>query len=222
MSDFTKYGSCLIPVSYWGSVHAYAIMLQSEKVYLEACEHYQKQTFRNRCRILAANGLMDLTVPVLNGSASNIAIQESKIAYTTPWQSVHWKTLVSAYKTSPYFEYYQDDLFQFYDRPYVFLWDYLALQREFAWECIGWRPEMSYTQSYEQHPASGVDDFRALLSPKAQVYMEQVQKKYAQYPYYQVFAHKFGFVPDLSILDLIFNMGPESLLVLQSLPGRVL
>lgn len=221
MSDFAVYEACLIPISYWGNVHSYALMLQSGQVWLEGCEHFQKQTFRNRCQILGSNGVLDLTIPVDHRNSSSEHIRAVQISNKTPWQQLHWRALVSAYKNSPYFEYYQDDLEVFYTRSYLHLWDYLWQLQEFAWECIGYKPQLNITADYQNQPLAVACDYRKILTPKSSEYMRKSVEELSKNPYYQVFEHKFGFVPNLSILDLIFNMGPESLLVLQSCKSRL-
>lgn len=211
------YEACVMPISYWGNVHSYAAMLQSKQVWVEACEHYQKQTFRNRCQILGSNGVLDLTIPIDHVISQKGGIRQTLISNTTPWQQVHWKALVSAYKNSPFFEYYQDDMYEYYHQPYEILWDYLWQLQDFAWECIGWKPHILPSTDFERQVSSSTMDFRNILTPKSAKYMEEARQVLNQNPYYQVFDQKFGFVPNLSILDLIFNMGPESLCVLQEI-----
>lgn len=221
MADFALYDACVLPIAYWGNVHSYALMLQSAQVWVEGCENYQKQTYRTRCSILGSNGVLDLTVPVDHQKSPTQGIRDIQISNRTPWQLMHWRALVAAYQNSPYFEYYQDDLARFYHQTYNHLWDYLWQLQDFAWECIGYTPTLHVTAEY-LYPVSGMDDYRAAITPKSAHYVETAAQETQKHPYYQVFAHKFGFVPNLSILDLIFNMGPESLRVLQSCPSRIL
>lgn len=217
--EVTAARPCILPMAYWGNVHAYALMLHARPLTIEACENFQKQTYRNRCQVVTANGVQALTVPMDHARSDSQQMRHIAISYATPWQQLHWKTLVSAYRNSPYFEYYEEDLHALYRLKPVYLWDYLCALQDFAWECIGCQPEMNYTTEYKHTVEDGVLDYRQMLTPKSSEYVLRASELLVKDPYYQVFNQKFGFVPNLSILDLIFNMGPESLLVLERMSG---
>lgn len=197
----------ILPLTYLGPVSYYAAMLRSDRVLVEQCEHYVKQTYRTRCRVATSNGVMDLAVPVEKPSGK-CAVRDLRIAYKENWQQVHWRALESAYRNSPFFDYYRDDFEPFYNRRTEFLLDFdLGLHGVVA-SLIGKLPEVELTRGYEAEYPQGTLDLRNAFSPKG-------ESSYNAKPYYQVFDRKFGFLGDLSIIDLLFNMGPEALLVLR-------
>lgn len=148
---------------------------------------------------------MDLSVPVVN-TGGKMLVKDLKIAYVENWQQVHWRAIASAYNNSPFFEYYRDDFEPFFSRKTEYLIDFDMELMRVVMDLIGIKTEISLTDDYLVSP-SGMEDLRDSFSPKGEV----VPMK----PYYQVFDQKFGFVPDLSVLDLLFNMGPESILSLK-------
>jgi len=201
----------LLATAYLPPIQYFARLFCAGEVRLEACEHYKKQTYRNRCRILAANGPLDLTVPVRHtGGAADIASLE--VSDHNRWREVHWNALVSAYENSPYFEFYADDFRPFYEQTPARLFDLnLGLIRLIC-TLLDFEPRIVLTHSFELAPADGVEDCRSLISPKTPL---AADRRFRPVPYYQVFAHKFGFRSNLSIVDLLFNMGPESRLILR-------
>ncbi len=98
----------LIPASYGGNILYHAYLFQAPKVYIEKEEHFEKQTWRNRCRILSANGPLDLVVPVRRKGRTRKPMKDVRIAYDDPWPSLHWRSIASAYRTAPYFEFFED------------------------------------------------------------------------------------------------------------------
>ena len=182
----------------------FVLLAKNPVVYLEACESYRKQTWRNRCRILTANGPMDLRVPVVHDGTR--LITEVKVDWSTPWLRQNEYAIDSAYYSSPFFMYYRDELFGILDRRRETLWEMNLDIIEFFCRKIGIAPEIRLTEDY----APVVDeDCRESLSPKRPC-LGTVR------PYWQVFREKFGFVPGLSVMDLLFNEGPESLAYLTS------
>lgn len=200
----------ILPVTYLGPVHYYARLLRHESAIIEQHEHYTRQTYRNRCVVLAANGLLSLTVPVEKSHSS--LIRDVKIAYDTPWQTLHWRSIVSAYQSSPYFEYYMDDFLSFYNQPHTFLFDFNLALTELVCQCIDMPFSYTLSQAYEKLPASS-PDFREIIHPKKDPVIED--PAFSPVPYRQLFTNKGGFLPNLSIIDLLFNKGPESYLVLR-------
>ena len=182
----------VLPTTFFGPVSWYEqIARATEPVYIEAHENFQKQTLRTRCRIATANGVQTLTVPV-SGSGS---IKDIKISDHNNWRHLHWQALASAYGSSPFFEYYADDIAPFFEKKWEFLFDYnLEITRKMC-ELLDIRKEIRLTDEYK----GCTFDLRAKADCK---------------PYYQVFQSRHGFLPDLSILDLLFNMGPEAILYL--------
>lgn len=205
MADDAMQGSVLLSSAYLGPVSYYQTVASADQVRIEQYDHYHKQTYRNRCRILTSNGVMDLSVPVINTGAK-MCVKDLRIAYVENWQQVHWRAIASAYNSSPFFEYYRDDFEPFYTRKTEFLIDLNMELMRVVMELIGLKTEVSLTDDYltETSPL----DLREAFSPKT-------ESTLPLRPYYQVFDQKFGFVRDMSVLDLLFNMGPESILYLK-------
>ena len=177
----------------------FALLAKNSVVYLEACESYRKQTWRNRCRILTANGPMDLRVPVVHDGTR--LITDIRVDWSTDWLRQAEYAIDSAYYSSPFFIYYRDELFALLDQRHETLWEMNLSIIEFFCRKIGIAPQIIPTTDFVLSPEG---DCRDLLSPKHPG-PETVR------PYWQVFKDKFGFVPGLSIMDLLFNEGPESL-----------
>ena len=199
----------LLNTAYLAPVSYYAELYKNDDVMLEKCENYVKQSYRNRCRIATANGVMDLTIPVESGEGGKIQICDVKISYSTAWQQQHWRAIEAAYRSSAFFEYYQDDFIYFYEKQWTFLWDFNLEIQEKVLKLLDIEKNISFTEIYENQTAKDILDFRDRIHPKK-------SNSFKATPYYQVFENKFGFIPDLSIIDLIFNMGNETQLFLQS------
>lgn len=193
--------------AYSGNVQYYSILSHFSEVYLEQYSHYIKQTYRNRCQILTANGVMNLTIPVDKISGEKMLDKDVRIS-NTDWQRVHWGAIESAYNNSPFFLYYSDDIRPMYEKRYEFLLDFNLELQEVLLSLLGLDVQLKLTEHYIE---SSDIDFREKLSPKYKGETSNFNPK----PYYQVFKEKFGFVENLSIYDLLFNMGNESVLVLK-------
>ena len=180
-------------------------------VYIEACENYQKQSYRNRCRIYATGGVEALSVPVVheNGTYA-LPIRKLRIDWSRPWLQRMERAIISAYESSAWFEYYHDELFSIMDSRHEYLFDLdLDLIRFFLAK-TGIAADIRFTEEYT---AYGSDiygrDMRGVFHPKrANSVLDGLQLKK---PYWQVFSLKHGFIPDLSIMDLLFNEGPDSI-----------
>lgn len=172
-------------------------------ILLEQYEHYPKQTYRNRASVYSANGRLDLIVPVQKGHNGHTRMKDVKISYESDWQRLHWMSLQTAYRSSAYFEYYEDDFAAFYNRQYDFLLDYNAAQLTLLLKLLKIDRELGYTADYRENYGTDVD-FRQAIHPKKAPPVETGN------PYYQVFENKHGFIANLSIVDLLFNQGPQS------------
>jgi hypothetical protein len=183
-------------------------------IYIEACENYQKQSYRNRCHFYAADGKQSLSFPVIHAEGTHKhLISEMRIDYSTPWVMQHKRAIISAYRTSAYFEYYQDELFAILDSKPERLIDLNTRLLEFFLEKTGIKAEIRMTESYDTAPEC--EDLREVIHPKRpDRILENLELKK---PYFQVFAEKHGFIPDLSIMDLLFNEGPDSIVYLKKL-----
>lgn len=193
----------LLTTAYFPPIEYFALLAKYSVVYMEACENYQKQSWRNRCRILTANGPEALNVPVVheNGTFS-LPIKEIRVEYTTPWVQRTERAVESAYSSSPFFIYYKDELFAILDSHPATLWELNRRIIDFFCAKIGIAPEIRETTLF--NPAETTD-----IHPKrANTILRDLG---LERPYWQVFREKFGFVPGLSIMDLLFNEGPESI-----------
>ena len=183
-------------------------------IYIEACENYQKQSYRNRCHFYAADGKQSLSFPVIHAEGTHKhLISEMRIDYSTPWVMQHKRAIISAYRTSAYFEYYQDELFAILDSKPERLLDLNTRLLEFFLDKIGIKAEIRMTENYSQN--TDCEDLREVIHPKRPDNI--LEKLELNKPYFQVFAEKHGFIPNLSIMDLLFNEGPDSIIYLKKL-----
>lgn len=169
---------------------------------IEKQEHYPKQTFRNRTSIAGPNGKLDLTVPVQKGSHAKIAFKDVKISYEDPWQRIHWLSLETSYRSSSYFEFYEDDFAPFYQKKYEFLFDYNLALLDLTLKLLKMPITYNCTQTYEAKPIDSID-FRSVFTPKK-------ESVYQNKPYYQAFEDRNGKLNNISIVDLLFNQGPQA------------
>jgi len=197
-----------LSTTYLGPVQYYCKLLQYPQVKIETAENYLKQTYRNRTTIASANGALSISIPIEKPDTLKCLIKDIRISEHGNWRHLHWNALVSAYNTSPFFDYYQDDFAPFYEKRYDFLFDFNEALRILVCSLLEIEPFVSYTEEYELEVKH---DFRESISPKKKI----EDACFFPVPYYQVFREKYGFLPNLSIVDLLFNMGPESVLVLQ-------
>lgn len=199
----------VLSTTYLGPVSYYCKLLAYPEVFIEQHEHYLKQTYRNRCIIAAPEGQQALTIPIVRNDPSHSEVRDIEISDHGNWPHQHWQALLTAYDNSPYFEYYADDIRPFYEKKWKFLLDFNEALREKIDELVDIQSQINLTDHYFQ--SSEADDYRNLISPKS----IKTDCFFKSVPYYQVFEEKYGFIPNLSIVDLLFNMGPESLLVLR-------
>ena len=202
----------LLQTTYFGPIQWYQKLYRYDHCLIEQYDSFQKQTYRNRCVIATANGVQALTVPVEH-SDDKVLTKDLRISDHNQWRRVHWNALQSAYSESPFFEYYADDLHPFFEKKYEFLLDFNEAIRQKVCELIDIHPNVEYTSEYTsdiQHQTSDITDFREVINAKH----PQPDAEFNAKTYWQVFQHKHGFLPNLSILDLLFNMGPESIFYL--------
>jgi len=197
---------CLIHPTYFPNLAHFAAMVNSEVVYFEVCDNYQKQTYRNRMEIYSANGKLSLTAPVSYTQKNRQLYKDVKIANDEQWQLQHLKSLQSAYSMSPFFEFYIDDLMPLFEKQYRFILDFNLKCFDVISECLDLNLSISITENFDKKPEHKTD-LRVLVNPN----YEPNNFK----PYIQVFTEKQGFISNLSILDLLFNEGPNSELYLK-------
>ena len=199
--------------AYLAPVEYYVKLLECDKAYIERHDHYIKQTYRNRCMIAATDGPLSLTIPTEKSDSLKCPMKDIRISDDGNWRPMHWNALVSNYRNSPFFEYYADDFRPFYEKKYTFLWDYNQEICELVCSLIDIHPLMDGTNEYRTEFLNDEMDYREVIHPKKDYRI--ADPSFVAEPYYQVFKEKLGFLSNLSIADLLFNMGPESLLVLQ-------
>lgn len=201
----------LVSSLYLGPIGYYALLSTSDTIYIEQHEHFHKQTYRNRANIYGPNGLQSMIIPVRY--KNHTPMKDVQIAYDFDWQKQHWRTLESAYRNSPYFEFYESDLSLFYKKRFTLLIEFNEAIHKKILELLEIKTNIQYTSSYIAHPPQ-LQDFRETFHPKKDVApspkVEGWGEDFYLKPYSQVFENKFGFLPNLSIIDLLFNQGPHA------------
>lgn len=182
----------LLPCCYLAPVSHYSAYYRADEVRLEVCDHFTKQTLRNRCWIDSPNGALALTIPVVKTEGKTM-MRDVRISDHGNWRHQHWVALESSYRQSPFFEYYADDFAPFYEKKWEFLADYNEELMALVASLLDISKSVTRTAAFEA--PLPLSEGRGESSP-----------------YYQVFASRHGFLPDLSIVDLLFNLGPEGVL----------
>ncbi len=195
----------LLSTAYWPNLHYFYYILNSEKVLIEAHEHYQKQSFRNRAQILTSNGVLDLSITVIRKYDKEI-INTVEISYAEDWQIKHWRAISSAYKNSPYFEFFEDEIKSLYNYKPQFLLEYNLNQLEVILKILRVKKTILLTDLYQKE-IPGFVDSREIIHPKTLFANDSSVKAILETDYYQTFEDKFPFQPNLSVLDLLFNKG---------------
>ena len=198
--------SAILSVAYLPPVQYMTKFLVYDQVCIEMHENYQKQSFRNRCIIFGANGPLTMVIPVKKNHGEKTVISDIQLDFDTSWQKIHWKSMVSAYRNSPFFEFYQDELYRLLMKHIKYLADYNLMLLDYLVDLID--PGISYKTSTHYLINGSYDDYRLSVNPKKRLQKPDVI--FEAVPYKQVFSEQHGFIPNLSIVDLIFNMGPES------------
>lgn len=187
----------LPPVEYFAELNIYKPDLVIEKH-----EHFPKQTYRNRANIYSPDGLLTLVVPVVKGSKIHTPIKDVKISYDFNWQRLHWMSLQGCYRRSAYFEYYEDEFALFYESKERYLFDLNEKLLALILSLMKIKTNLKYTDSYvAEYP--NIKDLRQSIHPKK-------HSSFQQKPYYQLFEERHGFLKNLSIVDLLFNQGPQT------------
>jgi len=184
------------PIAFW------ALWKEQEHLLIESFDNYQKGSYRNRMHIAHPEGFIALGIPLLKGKNSRMPYRDVLIDNTQPWQRNHWRALKTAYGKSPFFEHYQDQLAPLFQRKWTHLFEFNLEAINLCREMLQWDGySFELTERYDIYPKT--EDFRGFIKPN-----RDINHKFVEY--IQVFADKTGFVPNLSILDLLFCMGPES------------
>ena len=200
----------LLSSAYFGPVQWYQKLNRSAHCLIECHDHFIKQTYRNRCIIAATNGLQARTVPIERYEGAHCEMRNIRISSHGSWRHLHWNALQSAYGESPFFEFYADDLRPFFEHRWDFLVDFNMEITKKMCELLDIHPCITFTDAYVMDVQEGVTDYRDVIRPKHPLPDTAFQPR----RYYQVYEQKHGFQPNLSILDLLFNEGPEAVLYL--------
>jgi len=200
--------SILLHPTYFPNVAHFVSIVKAERLMFEVEDNYQKQTYRNRTYIYGANGKLALNIPVKHSHKNRQLFKDVEIANAENWQALHWKSLQSAYRTSPFFEYYEDDLAPLFHSKEHYILDFNFKCLEVVFDCLQLERDFSRSEAYQKEFPSG-QDLRFLVNARK-------EKEIPLEPYTQVFSNKFAFINNLSILDLLFNEGTNALQYLES------
>jgi hypothetical protein len=191
----------LLDLQYLPNITWFKHFLAAKDVCIERCENFVKSTARNRCIIAAVNGKQALSIPVIGGRDHHQLYTAVNISYVSNWQKNHWLSMQSAYGSTPFFEYYADKFLPFYDNQYESLFDYNLQLLQAVLKMLKVQKQFAFTEIYEKQPLDKLD----LRSARKNDEVQNIPH------YYQVFDNKNGFISNLSIIDLIFNTGPDAL-----------
>jgi len=179
-------------------------LLSTDTIVIERYEHFVKQSIRNRCHILSPNGVQSLIVPVVHQNRFRTAVKDIRIANDFSWQRQHWRSLCAAYRRSAYFEFYQDDMVSFYEKKFEFIFDFNMELLQFLLEQLMIKRTIGFTSEFQDPNINSQDNFCGQCNTGSPF----VSGNEIKYP--QVFSYKEDFVSGLSIVDLLFSMGPSS------------
>ncbi|MFL5763130.1 MAG: WbqC family protein [Bacteroidia bacterium] len=198
--------TAILPTAYLPPIQYFQKLKNYDHCLIEYFEHFPKQTYRNRTDIYSPNGRLTLSVPLIKRGQRQ-TVKDIRISYDSDWQKLHWRSLESCYRRSPFFEYYEDDLAPFYhDKKFDYLADLNTEMLSVLLELLKLKTSYSFTERYEkQYPES--IDFRELIDPKVP---PSADPEFQPQPYMQVFGSRHGFLPNLSIVDLLFNEGSKA------------
>lgn len=200
----------VLSTAYFPNIQYMSKFFSQEELQIEACENFQKQSYRNRCEILCANGKLSLFVPIIKGKDQRTPIREIEIDYVTEWQKQHFKSIESAYNSSPFYEYIIDDFKFVFEKKERFLFDLNLKILETLKTYIPFEKEIILSPDFVK---GAQFDYKNSIHPKAK--MQLPDPKFKALNYYQTFNDRFDFIPNLSVLDLLFNEGPQAFSILK-------
>ena len=200
--------SIILHPTYFANIAHFTAIANTNEVVFEAHDNFLKQTYRNRSYIYGANGKLALNIPVIYTQKNRQKYKDVKIFNEEKWQSAHWKSLLSAYKTSPFFEYYEDDIKPLFEKKADYIFDFNMNCFDVICDCLQLDVNTSFSEAYHKD-IENASDLRQLVHAKK-------EPDYTFESYTQVFDEKHGFIPNLSILDLLFNEGPNALNYLEN------
>jgi len=193
----------LLSTAYLPPIEYYYYLLRSEHIIIEQFETYPKQSYRNRCSILSGNGKLSLSIPAVKVNGNHTLTKDIALFNEDKWQLKHWRAIQAAYSASPFLLYYADELEIFYTQKYSNLLEFNLSLTQTLCRLIGFTPEISLTKTFEKNPGNCLD-LRNSVSPKK----PSTIKHFTAYT--QVFSDRHAFLPNMSVIDLLFNLGPET------------
>ena len=202
----STFSTAVLFSSYLPSLQYFATLISHHHILIEKWEHFVKQTYRNRCYIYSANGALSLIIPIQHGRSEHTIMKDVKIAHDYNWQKIHWKSIEAAYRCSPFFEFYEDEFAPFYQKKYEYLMDYNEELMDIILKLLDIQITISYTEKHEKKYAENSTDFRSSLSPQ----IKMMDTHFHSPHYLQVFSNQHGFIPNLSIIDLLCNEGTNA------------
>lgn len=194
-------GKVLISTAYLPPAEYFSVISSAVDVFIEASENYLKQSYRNRCYILSPKGPLLLSVPIYEGSRHKIPVREARIDYSKRWQQVHLRGITSCYRCSPYFDFFYEPIERIILQNHIFLWDLNMQLLKLILKFLKIKKPVLPTSTFE-NPEGNEYDYRYTFEPGKHLFIHE--------PYIQVFGSLTGFTPNLSIIDLIFNLGPDT------------
>lgn len=205
----------LLHPTYFPSIAQCVAIAKAEDLVFEKHDNFQKQTYRNRTYIYGANGKLQLSIPIIHSHKNRQLYKDVKISNTEKWQQIHWKSLEAAYRTSPFFEYYEDEFISLFEKRHEFIYDFNLKCFEVVSDCLQLDLDINFTESYQTEQEE-LTDFRPLVNARK-------EPNFNFEHYRQVFFDKCGYIDNLSVLDLLFNEGTNALTYLenQELPTHV-
>jgi hypothetical protein len=202
----------LLSSTYLGPVQYFTKFIIHPVQIIERFDHYTKQTYRNRCHIMGANRILPLSIPVLKGQTHKTYVGDIRIDDRKKWQKLHWKSIESAYRHSPFFEFYMDEFAPYFERQFEFLFDFNKALLQVVLRALDLDSNVRCTDDFVDEPAGDWADYREVIHPKRD---PSADPFFIPMPYQQVFAERLGFGANLSIIDLLFNEGPNARSVLE-------
>ena len=203
----------LLSTAYFPPVHYFTKFILHPSRIIERYDHYTKQSYRNRCNIFGANGILTLSIPVLKGNRHKSYVKDIRIDYSKNWQKLHWKGIESAYMRSPFFEFYLDEIRLLLDKKHNFLLELNMEILDFLLGTLEISGGYKLSDAFNDSGTEYLNDYREIIHPKK---TPDEDSSFRAESYSQVFSDRYGFQENLSIIDLLFNEGPNARFVLEN------